>query len=941
MALEKFMGYPVSPATGLVDVSIPFYELKEKNVTIPLQLKYHSSGRKIQDNFGTVGYGWTLLPGLKISRTVLGKQDELFPVNEIGHGDFIPDINTLVHMSSDAPYDYVHLNMNMDGQYDIFTIFLPHTSANFILQQTDAGTYQVKMIPDKPIIVTPLIDYTAYDLRLYGFIVKDEFGNTYYYGEETPKTLIGNSGSEFIEYQDASKPQGWMLQEIIQPNGEKVLFNYIKYSEYSRIPLGYRQIVDNAICSHGPSEGKYIDLVDGSGMAVDGYAGQGYIVTGSDGIAKPTYSCAVSSIKTDAQEITFTYNGSWFFKNLSNILVKDKLLNETIKNINLIYTYNLSEINISGLGKYQFFYNSDENTSFMNAAIDWWGYYNGGNSVTYSIPTVSTYAKVACLNGLKSAGWMGVNREPDPTYMKTGSLKKINYPTGGYFEVDYEPHWLNIYGTYKYVGGLKVSATRLYDPISNKIISKQYLYEMPHYMASEYPTTESLMKTSIICSTIDECSGALEARVRTYSAFSPHTYFTDTSCPVWYEKVTEFPEVNGVPNGKTVYTYDYKKLYSCTVDYVDGFDNYYPQVHDLQYQFPVLLTQTHFNKDGARIKMIKNDYVDNGFDGLEGWIVESRKILKNKNVFGLFDDLCQVGKYYEAYPDAIGYYPYTLMYCSYDMISSETRTYNGNDSICEKVSYSYDSENEYNLRSKTTQLNDGDLTESYYYPYDKNNIPDINVLTSSEQAVIEQMNNDNYKTTIIEQTLKKGSKKLYSKLNSYKLLWSNLYVSSTGYFQTGDHPFESPLHYYYYDQRGNPACISYEGKPMTIYIWGYKGRYPVAKIECCIQLTSSLLLASSYYNTVISCIGSTNLSILDINPTDDQIRTIFSSLQANPNLKGAMITYYTYKPLVGITSETDPHGVTTYYDYDPFNRLMDIKDINSKKIKEFQYHYKP
>jgi YD repeat-containing protein len=128
---------------------------------------------------------------------------------------------------------------------------------------------------------------------------------------------------------------------------------------------------------------------------------------------------------------------------------------------------------------------------------------------------------------------------------------------------------------------------------------------------------------------------------------------------------------------------------------------------------------------------------------------------------------------------------------------------------------------------------------------------------------------------------------------------------------------------------------------MTIYIWGYKGRYPVAKIECCIQLTSSLLLASSYYNTVISCIGSTNLSILDINPTDDQIRTIFSSLQANPNLKGAMITYYTYKPLVGITSETDPHGVTTYYDYDPFNRLMDIKDINSKKIKEFQYHYKP
>jgi YD repeat-containing protein len=53
----------------------------------------------------------------------------------------------------------------------------------------------------------------------------------------------------------------------------------------------------------------------------------------------------------------------------------------------------------------------------------------------------------------------------------------------------------------------------------------------------------------------------------------------------------------------------------------------------------------------------------------------------------------------------------------------------------------------------------------------------------------------------------------------------------------------------------------------------------------------------------------------------------------------ALMTTYTYSPLLGKTSETDPSGKSKIYEYDGLGRLQDIRDQNGNLLKQYSYQY--
>jgi YD repeat-containing protein len=127
---------------------------------------------------------------------------------------------------------------------------------------------------------------------------------------------------------------------------------------------------------------------------------------------------------------------------------------------------------------------------------------------------------------------------------------------------------------------------------------------------------------------------------------------------------------------------------------------------------------------------------------------------------------------------------------------------------------------------------------------------------------------------------------------------------------------------YSYDIYGNLVSQQKTNDVTEVYVWGYNSQYPVAKIT------------GSNYATVSGLI--TNQNILN-NPTDDNtLRNYLNNLRSIP---GAIVTTFTYKPLVGITSQTDPNNRTTYYTYDAFGRLELIKDQDNKILKKICYNY--
>ncbi|MEP0266147.1 hypothetical protein [Dokdonia sp.] len=128
-----------------------------------------------------------------------------------------------------------------------------------------------------------------------------------------------------------------------------------------------------------------------------------------------------------------------------------------------------------------------------------------------------------------------------------------------------------------------------------------------------------------------------------------------------------------------------------------------------------------------------------------------------------------------------------------------------------------------------------------------------------------------------------------------------------------------------YDSQGNIREYTPDnGSPISI-IWGYDKQYPIAKIE------------NATYANAISGLTTFELTQIHSPSSDAALQLVLNTIRENnPN---ALVTTYTYKPLIGISSVTDPRGYTMYYQYDAQNRLKLVKDQDGKVYSKNEYHY--
>lgn len=262
-----------------------------------------------------------------------------------------------------------------------------------------------------------------------------------------------------------------------------------------------------------------------------------------------------------------------------------------------------------------------------------------------------------------------------------------------------------------------------------------------------------------------------------------------------------------------------------------------------------------------------------------------------------------------------GYRTSFLLGGTLDIHQTKATEYFDNGQVMETVTtYGYDYNNHYNVASVSTTNSTNQTTETKYQY--ASNIPS----TINNSLIAKNMTGIPLKT----ETFKNGEK-LSTQETVYKDWGNNIVAPEIIKVSKGNLPLEDRIKYNTIDNtNGNPLEIEQIGGVKVCYIWGYNKTLPIAKIE-----NATYAQVQAY---------EVNLQNLSNTGTEANLITALNNLRAA--LPNAMITTYTHKPLIGISTVTDPKGNKQTYHYDSFNRLQYVKDAQGNIVSENEYHYK-
>jgi len=607
---------------------------------------------------------------------------------------------------------------------------------------------------------------------------------------------------------------------------------------------------------------------------------------------------------------------------LDKITVQNKNKTETIKTIDFSYNNSsterlfLDKITESGKNPYIFSYFSRENLpGYLANKSDHWGYFN------------NTFASI-------NYGDYYNYRNPNASVLKYGILNKIVYPTGGYTEFEYEPHTyrkqLNIerwnpcstLSSNQTAGGLRI-----------KQIKNSATSQGPSQIVKEYYYVSDYLQNNTNASV---SSGVLGGQIQYY--FSDYTVyaFNDKNTR---RRISVFSSISVLPacqntNGSHIgYTEVIEKNpdNSFTRYQFSNFDNGY-----LDEPADAIIQQSHTpyehyaSKAFERGKLLLQEEYNSNKEKIESKIIAYEKSATSNNFVRAMD-----ARYKNVCPNTAVSYDEGTAYKIYTYLlrpKTETETFYDPASTTAWQStvtnYIYNSKNL--LSTNDFTRSDGKKqTTKYVYPFEITNSPDT--------AIFRKMTEKNLLSDYVEKIIYLGANQVidgeYRKFSETKANSGIFkpgridYLPKTAITLNSQSSYYKPEIYLAYDSLGNvKESKTVSGNITTTYIWGYNFQYPIAKIT------------GATYSDVTGKITEANLNTIAAKsePATADFTTINGLRSSLPN---ALVTTYTYKPLTGMATMTDPKGVVTKYEYDSSGRLTKVTQAD-RVIESYDYHYK-